>query len=67
MTDTNLPLAGLDAVDWPALTHAYGPADDVHGQLRALCSPDPDERHKALDALYGNIFHQGSRYRRIST
>ncbi|MGV4985959.1 HEAT repeat domain-containing protein [Streptomyces sp. NRAIS4] len=62
MTDTNLPLAGLDAVDWPALTHAYGPADDVPGQLRALCSPDPDERHKALDALYGNIFHQGSRY-----
>ncbi|WP_201300721.1 HEAT repeat domain-containing protein [Streptomyces sp. HF10] len=55
-------LSGLDAVDWSALTHAYGPADDVPGLLRALCSPDEEQRHQALGALYGNIFHQGSRY-----
>jgi hypothetical protein len=62
VTDTNHALTGLDSVDWAALQHAYGPAGDVPGQLRALCSPDPAERHKALDDLYGNIFHQGSRY-----
>ncbi|OIK23665.1 hypothetical protein VT52_031345 [Streptomyces malaysiense] len=55
-------LSGLDGLDWSALTHAYGPADDVPGLLRALCSPDAEQRHQALDALYGNIFHQGSRY-----
>ncbi|MEW2622415.1 hypothetical protein [Streptomyces sp. NPDC048106] len=66
MTEINpaLPaaLSGLDAVDWSALTHAYGPADDVPALLCALCSPDAEQRHQALDALYGNIFHQGSRY-----
>ncbi len=66
VTEINAPvpaaLSGLDAVDWSALTHAYGPADDVPGLLRALCSPDGEQRDQALDALYGNIFHQGSRY-----
>ncbi|MFH8337073.1 hypothetical protein [Streptomyces sp. AM6-12] len=65
MTEINTPvpaLSGLDAVDWSALTHACGPADDVPGLLRALCSPEAEQRHKALDALYGNTFHQGSRY-----
>ncbi|WP_141309692.1 HEAT repeat domain-containing protein [Streptomyces spinoverrucosus] len=56
------PLAGLDAVDWAGLEHAYGDADDVPGQLSALCGPDAEERKKALHELYGNIFHQGSRY-----
>lgn len=62
MTTENDPLAGLDAVDWSALEHAYGAADDVPGQLRALCGADAGERAKALHELYGNIFHQGSRY-----
>jgi hypothetical protein len=62
VTDTTNLLAGLDAIDWAELTHAYGEADDVPGQLRALCGPDAEERRKALHALYGNIFHQGSRY-----
>ncbi|MEV7782238.1 HEAT repeat domain-containing protein [Kitasatospora sp. NPDC088351] len=61
-TDTNDPLAGLDTIDWAALGHAYGAADDVPGQLRALCGADEDGREKALIDLYGNIFHQGSRY-----
>ncbi|MGW0605378.1 HEAT repeat domain-containing protein [Streptomyces sp. NPDC002644] len=63
MTESSTPLAGLDAVDWSALEHAYGPADDVPAQLRDLCSEDAEARGKALHALYGNIFHQGSRYR----
>ncbi|MGX1134774.1 hypothetical protein RKD49_006964 [Streptomyces glaucescens] len=62
MTDTTNPLAGLDAIDWAELSHAYGEADDVPGQLHALCDPDAEVRGKALHALYGNIFHQGSRY-----
>ncbi|MFJ3306807.1 HEAT repeat domain-containing protein [Streptomyces sp. NPDC086549] len=62
MTEINEPLAGLDAIDWAELEHAYGPADDVPGQLRALCADDAQARSKALHALYGNIFHQGSRY-----
>jgi hypothetical protein len=61
-TESKSPLAGLDAVDWGALEHAYGDAADVPGQLRALCSADEAERHKARHDLYGNIFHQGSRY-----
>lgn len=56
------PLAGLDAIDWASLRHAYGAADDVPGQLRALCRADEAGRQKALHDLYGNIFHQGSRY-----
>ncbi|MPY32917.1 HEAT repeat domain-containing protein [Streptomyces adustus] len=62
MTEINTPLAGLDTVDWAGLEHAYGCADDVPGQLRDLCAEDVEARRKALHALYGNIFHQGSRY-----
>ncbi|MBG6092632.1 HEAT repeat domain-containing protein [Actinomadura viridis] len=56
------PLAGLDDVDWARLEHAYGPAEDVPDLLRALASESASEREKALNELYGNIFHQGSRY-----
>ncbi|MFE2075252.1 hypothetical protein [Streptomyces misionensis] len=62
MTEINTAPSGLDAVDWSALTHAYGPADDLPGLLSDLCSADERQRHKALHELYGNIFHQGSRY-----
>nr|WP_218835690.1 HEAT repeat domain-containing protein [Streptomyces sp. TLI_235] len=54
--------AGLDAIDWASLEHAYGPAGDVPDQLRALCGEDREGRGRALHALYGNVFHQGSRY-----
>ncbi|SEF91181.1 HEAT repeat-containing protein [Thermomonospora echinospora] len=60
------PLAGLDAIDWAELTHAYGSAEDVPGQLRALRSPDEEARRTAFGKLYGNIFHQGSRYEATS-
>ncbi|WP_203711728.1 hypothetical protein [Asanoa siamensis] len=49
---------GLSAVDWAALTHAYGSAADVPGMLRDLAGGD----RKALDDLYGTIWHQGTVY-----
>ncbi|MFI5929577.1 hypothetical protein ACIA3K_26885 [Micromonospora sp. NPDC051543] len=55
-------LDGLDDIDWARLGHAYGAADDVPGQLRALLSPDASIRDKALGELYGNVFHQGNRF-----
>jgi len=55
-------LAGLEEIDWAGLRHAYGPAGDVPGLLRALASGSPAERRQAVHELYGNIFHQGSRY-----
>ncbi|MFI6236981.1 hypothetical protein ACIBD9_25755 [Micromonospora sp. NPDC050784] len=55
-------LDGLDDIDWARLGHAYGAADDVPDQLRALLSPDPAIRDEALGDLYTNVFHQGSRF-----
>ncbi|MGV9213941.1 HEAT repeat domain-containing protein [Micromonospora sp. RB23] len=55
-------LDGLDDIDWARLGHAYGAADDVPGQLRALLSPDATVRDEALGELYGNVFHQGTRF-----
>jgi hypothetical protein len=55
-------LEGLDEVDWAELGHAYGRAQDVPGQLTALCGPDEAARESALMSLFGNIFHQGTRY-----
>ena len=56
------PLEGLDAVPWSELEHAYGSAEDVPEQLRALAGPDPQERGRAQWALYGNLWHQGIVY-----
>ncbi|MEV4122950.1 hypothetical protein [Micromonospora sp. NPDC049645] len=55
-------LDGLDDIDWARLGHAYGAADDVPGQLRALLSPDQATRDEALGDLYTNVFHQGNRF-----
>ncbi|WP_422735272.1 hypothetical protein ACN263_16880 [Micromonospora sp. WMMD729] len=55
-------LDGLDDIDWARLGHAYGSADDVPGQLRALLDPDATVRDEALGELYGNVFHQGNRF-----
>jgi hypothetical protein len=55
-------LERLDDVDWARVCHAYGPATDVPDQIRDLCAADPDRREKARWHLYGNIFHQGTRY-----
>ncbi|RQX02891.1 HEAT repeat domain-containing protein [Micromonospora inaquosa] len=55
-------LDGLDDIDWARLGHAYGAADDVPDQLRALGSFDPAVRDEALGELYTTVFHQGGRF-----
>ncbi|MGW0874243.1 HEAT repeat domain-containing protein [Streptomyces sp. NPDC002740] len=55
-------LTGLDDIDWAALGHAYGSAEDVPGQLRTVCGPDQEARENAFRSLFSNIFHQGTRY-----
>jgi hypothetical protein len=55
-------LEGLSDVAWAELEHAYGSAADVPDLIRALRAADPEARKKARWHLYGNIFHQGTRY-----
>lgn len=55
-------LEGLDSIDWKSLEHAYGEASDVPELIRSLASEDSEVRAQALWNLYGNIFHQGTRY-----
>lgn len=55
-------LEGLSHVAWAELEHAYGSAADVPDLIRALRAADPEIRRKARWHLYGNIFHQGTRY-----
>ncbi|MER7173646.1 Lsr2 family DNA-binding protein [Streptomyces mesophilus] len=52
----------LDGIDWAAMSHAYGPADDVPGWLRAMSSPDPQVRERAFGDFYGAAHHQGDVY-----
>ncbi|KAG5795735.1 hypothetical protein H9Q69_005204 [Fusarium xylarioides] len=56
------PLTGIDSIDWPHLSHAYGPADDVPHILRELQSTNPDVYKTALDSCWSTIYHQGTRY-----
>ncbi|MFI7430796.1 hypothetical protein ACIBPB_27755 [Micromonospora sp. NPDC049836] len=56
------PLAGVDEVPWGSLHHAYGPAVDVPDQLRALRSAEVPVRRRALSELFGNVYHQGTRW-----
>ncbi|MEU2264673.1 HEAT repeat domain-containing protein [Streptomyces sp. NPDC019645] len=53
---------GLDDIDWASMEHAYGTAEEIPALLRALRSPEAEERHKALDRFYGAVHHQGSVY-----
>jgi|SRR5215510_13154506 len=55
-------LEKLDQIDWVQLTHAYGPAGDVPGLIRDLTLSDYRDREQAIEALYGNIWHQGTVY-----
>jgi hypothetical protein len=55
-------LEGLERVDWPRLRHAYGPATDVPGLLRALTAVDRDTREQTVFDLFSNIYHQGTVY-----
>lgn len=55
-------LEGLKDIDWAGLHHAYGSASDVPQLIRDLASRRARTRNKALRSLYGNIFHQGTRW-----
>ncbi|SFJ84021.1 hypothetical protein [Amycolatopsis sacchari] len=54
--------AGLDRIDWAAMTHAYGSAKEVPDLLRNLVSGDSRQREIALDGMYGAVHHQGDVY-----
>ncbi|MGW2514027.1 hypothetical protein ACWC0A_32460, partial [Streptomyces scopuliridis] len=54
--------ADLDAQPWAELEHAYGSAEDLPEQLRALAGADEEEAGEALGELYSCILHQGSVY-----
>ncbi|WP_437640678.1 hypothetical protein [Sorangium sp. So ce854] len=51
-------LDGLGEIDWSDLEHAYGPADDVPGDLRGLLAEKAGERNKAWNRLVNNLNHQ---------
>ncbi|MFE2164254.1 HEAT repeat domain-containing protein [Streptomyces sp. NPDC059447] len=53
----NDALAGLDAIHWAELRHAYGTAADVPGLLRDLYRPE--KAVEAVDELFSNVHHQG--------
>ncbi len=55
-------LETLDSADWSKINHAYGPASDMPGFLRALAFGDDEQRKKALWELHSNIWHQGTVY-----
>ena len=61
MTDSASPLAGIEAIEWDKLSHAYGAADDIPQLLKDLLSPGEPCQEAHL-ALFGNIYHQGTRY-----
>ena len=51
----------LGVVDWPSLSHAYGPASDTPCHLRALLAEDA-ARVAAYAELNGSIWHQNTVY-----
>ncbi len=55
-------LDGIGDIDWENLSHAYGNASDVPADLKALMSTDPKVYNRALDNLFGSIWHQGTVY-----
>lgn len=55
-------LAGLAGIPWGDLSHAYGPAGDVPGLLRAIASVDAKAADDAVQELFGNIWHQRTVY-----
>ena len=53
---------GLDEIDWSSLSHAYGEATDLPKLIRNLVSPQAATVDTTIDALFGNIWHQGTVY-----
>ncbi len=54
-------LEDLDSIDWHAVTHAYGPSDDVPDLLRSLLINDPTVATVRCTTFF-NITHQGTIY-----
>lgn len=59
---SNRLLSGIEAIDWSALEHAYGPATTTPSYLRALLSADIAVRNEAVEHLWSAITHQGTVY-----
>jgi hypothetical protein len=53
-------LEELNTIPWEELDHAYGSAEDVPGNIRALYVPEDAE--EALENLWSSICHQTSVY-----
>src|SRR5579859_2852875 len=57
----NQMLEGLDKVNWRALRHVYGSAEDIPDLLRTIVEArDEDVQNKACDDLVNSINHQGT-------
>lgn len=54
-----MSLEGLDDVAWHSIDHAYGPALDTPGHLRALLSEDPEVVARAIRDLDETIHEEG--------
>ncbi len=52
----------IDENDWGAVSHAFGPADDLLELFEGLVSSTPKTRDEALYELHGNVWHQGTVY-----
>ncbi len=48
--------------DWGSLQHAYGFATDIPWLLEELAMGGPATRKRVFWELWGNVFHQGTRY-----
>ncbi|MDX3663232.1 hypothetical protein PV646_38570 [Streptomyces sp. ID05-26A] len=54
-----MSLEGLDDVAWHSIDHAYGPALDTPGHLRALLSNDPEVVARAVTDLDRTVHEEG--------
>lgn len=52
-------LEGLNAVAWHEIDHAYGPALDTPGHVRALLSSDPEVVAQAVADLDRTVYEEG--------
>lgn len=58
-----MEILSLDSPRWGVLRHAFGPAADVPGVLRALeASPAPESNSAAWEQLWERVHHQGTVY-----
>ncbi|MFD4671184.1 hypothetical protein ACFWNN_15720 [Lentzea sp. NPDC058450] len=54
-----MSLEGLDDVPWHSIDHAYGPALDTPGHVRALLSDDPEVVARAITDLDRTVHEEG--------